>query len=55
MTFFKTGTVNVTTFSSEEERASSVTNASQGFSEQPAHVPGIIPNYKFYYNIYIYT
>ncbi|KAL5238652.1 hypothetical protein ACI65C_006062 [Semiaphis heraclei] len=36
-----TGTVNVTNFSSEEERASSATNVSQGFSEQPAHVPDL--------------
>jgi len=52
---FKTGTVNVTTFPSEEERASSVTNVSQGFSEQPAHAPGIIHSYNCYYTIYIYT
>ncbi|XP_025418146.1 modifier of mdg4-like [Sipha flava] len=36
-----TGNVNVTTFSSEEDRANSTSGANLGFSEQPAHAPDL--------------
>lgn len=46
---FKTGALNVTTFSNEEDRGSSTTNINQGFNEQPAHAPGKHLGYNFYF------